>query len=189
MRQHVDRLIVAGLALAVAGAGFLLWLGLGKPGLAKPKPRPIVTVLSAARLGALNGILGPDALLFEPGPRYAGSDPLGETVALTEIQCDGSHHPDRCRAGVASTLIPSGQIVVVDGLIAVARGRCRRELRGMVSVVGSAQAAVSSYAAHGHIPAVAAAWAGVDAALLDYVTLDAAGSPLLARGLAACTPR
>jgi hypothetical protein len=189
MRKHVDTLIVAGLALAVAGAGFLLWLGLGKPGITTPRPPPVVTVLSAARLGALNGILGPDALLFEPGPRDAGADPLGETVALTQIQCDASHRPDRCRAGVASTLIPDGQPAVVGGLVAVARGRCRRELRGVVSVVGAAQAAVDSYAAHGPTPDVQAAWAGVAAALLDYVTLDAAGSPALARGLAACTPR
>jgi hypothetical protein len=189
MREHVDRLIVAGLVLAVAGAGFLLWLGLGKPGITKPKPRPVVTVLSAARIGALNGILGPDALLFEPGPRDAGADPLGETVALTEIQCDASHRPDPCRAGVASTLIPGRQVDIVDGLVMVARGRCRRELRQLVSVVGAAQAAVSSYAAHGPTPAVQAAWTGVDAALVDYVTLDAGGSPELAGGLAACTPR
>jgi hypothetical protein len=189
MRQHVDRLIVAGLALAVAGAGLLLWLGLGKPGLTNPKPRPIVTVLPAAALGALNGVLGPDALLFEPGPRDAGADPLGETVALTEIQCDASRRVDRCRAGVASTLVPSGQVHVIDGLVADARGRCRRQLRRVVTVVGAAQAAVSAYAAHGPIPAVQAAWASVDAALRDYVSLDAQGSAVLARGLAACTPR
>jgi hypothetical protein len=189
MRAHADRLIVAGLALAVAGAGFLLWLGLGKPGIAKPTPRPVVTVLSAARLGALNAILGPDALLFEPGPRDDGADPLSETVALTEIQCDASRRPDRCRAGVASTLIPDGQVGVVDAIVPVARGRCRRELRRLVTVVAAAQSAVRSYAAHGPIPAVQSAWSSVASSLADYVTVDAHGSPLLAIGLAACTPR
>lgn len=189
MREHVDQLIVAGLALAVAGAGFLLWLGLGKPGITKPRPRPVVTVLSAARLGALNGILGPDALLFEPSSADAGADPLAETVALTEIQCDASHRPDRCRAGVASTLIPDGQLDIVDAIVTAAHGRCRRELRRLASVVAAAQAAVSSYAAHGPIPAVQAAWSSVAATLIDYVALDAQGSPVLTSGLAACTPR
>jgi hypothetical protein len=189
MREHVDRLIVAALALLVAGAGFVLWVGLGKPGLGKSKPRPVVTVLSAAQLGVLTGILTPDALLFEPGPRDAGSDPIEEAVTLTEIQCDSSHKPDGCRADLASTLIPGGQVHAVEGLAGVARGRCRRELRRLAPVVRAAEEADGAFGAHGPIPAVQASWGAVEATLAGYVHLDVQGSTVFASGLAACTPR
>jgi len=188
MRERVDRLIVGGLLLAVAGAGFLLWLGLGKPGIARARPRPVVTVLGPSRLATLSGILAADALLFEQGPRDAGSDPLEEAVALVEIQCDASRRPGRCRADLVATLIPAGQVHAVDGLVAVAHGRCRRELRSLVAVVGAAEAADDAFGAHGPIPAVQASWGDVEAGLASYVRLDAHGSAVLGRGVAACTP-
>ena len=177
-------MIVAGLALTVAAAGFALWVGLGKPGLTKTKPPPVVTVLSApARV--LSGILAPDALLFEPGPRDGGSDPIEEAVALTEIQCDSTRKAAGCRAGLASTLIPGGQVHAVDGLVRVARARCRRELRRLAVVVRAAEAADRAFGADGPIPAVQASWA---ASRLRYLTTCASTRRALRSSSAASSP-